>query len=198
MAGRSRNSIAQTEVPGGRAPQAPIHVVLVGLMGSGKTTVGTALAGRLGWPFRDSDAEIEQAEGRTVREVQAAFGVGRVHALEAGHLLAALASDPPSVIGAAASVIDDAGCRAALVDPGLVVVWLRARPEVLAGRFGGAGHRPSFGDEPVEFLKPQAARRDGLFAELDPLVIDTGTTPVQAAIDRILAVLRERADRPGR
>src|SRR5215208_4289943 len=77
------------------------HVVVVGLMGSGKTTVGRALADRLGWPFRDSDPEIQAVTGRTVRELRDDLGVDAMHDLEADQLLDALAAPGPAVVAPA-------------------------------------------------------------------------------------------------
>src|SRR4029079_2295269 len=74
------------------------HVVIVGLMGSGKTTVGRELAARLGWPLRDSDREIEAATGHTVRALRDEIGVDAMHELEARQLLDALSSPGPAVV----------------------------------------------------------------------------------------------------
>ncbi len=74
-----------------REPLPPVrHVVLVGLMGAGKTTVGRRLAARLGWPWHDSDADIEAATGLTVRDLRERDGVEAMHDLEAAQLLHAL------------------------------------------------------------------------------------------------------------
>jgi shikimate kinase len=151
----------------------PWHVVVVGLMGSGKTVVGRRLAASLGWPCRDSDGEIEAATGLTVRQLRDRDGVDAMHALEARHLLDALAAPEPSVISAAASTVEVPACRAAMSDPGVAVVWLRATPETLARRFSARDrHRPEYGASPEAFLAEQAARRHPLFASLDPIVID--------------------------
>ena len=131
----------------------PRHCVLVGLMGAGKSTVGSALAARLGWSFLDSDIEIQAATGRTVRELRDDIGVDAMHALEAEQLLRALASPEPAVIGAAASVVDVPACLDALRDPTVIVVWLQADPAVLAERFESADdHRPAYGDSTEGFL----------------------------------------------
>ena len=68
----------------------PRHIVIAGLMGAGKSTTGRALAERLGRVWHDSDAEIEAATGRTVRELRDAEGVDAMHAREAAQLLVAL------------------------------------------------------------------------------------------------------------
>jgi shikimate kinase len=168
------------------------HVVLVGLMGSGKTTVGQLVAAGLGWQLRDSDAEIEAREGRTVREIRDARGTAALHAIEAGQLLDALAGPDRAVICAAASTVDDERCRAALRDPSLLVVWLTATPASAAARFDNQGHRPRYGDDPAAFLARQAAERDALFRGLDAveLATDRGTPAEIAAL--VLARLPAR------
>jgi shikimate kinase len=148
------------------------HIVIVGLMGAGKTTVGRDLAARLGWAWRDSDLDIGAATGRTVRELRDEEGVEVMHAREAAQLMDALAARERSVVSAAASVVDVAACRAVLVAPEVAVIWLRAAPAVLAARFPAEGHRPAYGDSPTVFLAEQAARREPFLAALGGIVID--------------------------
>jgi shikimate kinase len=157
------------------------HVVLVGLMGSGKTTVGAALATRLGWGHRDSDDEIARAQGMSAREIAARDGIDHLHALELALLLDALVDPRPSVISAAASVIDEPAARAALADPDLEVVWLTADPRVLAKRAAGAAHRPS--PEPMD---TQAARRDPLYAAVADRTVDVAHRSVDQVVDAVL------------
>ena len=143
------------------------HVVITGLMGAGKSSVGQRVAARLGRAWRDSDLDIEAETGATVRELRDRDGVDAMHAREWTHLLDALEATEPSVISAAASVIDDPACRTAMAAPGVTVVWLRARPEVLAERFDSEDdHRPAYGDSVAAFLAEQAARREPLLADV--------------------------------
>ena len=72
------------------------HIVLVGLMGSGKTTIARRLAKQLGWPLRDSDADIRAAHGLTARALAERDGIDALHDLERDHLLEALARRGPS------------------------------------------------------------------------------------------------------
>jgi shikimate kinase len=172
-----------------RAARPVRHIVLVGLMGAGKTTVGGELASRLGLPWHDSDAEIETATGLTVRQLRDRDGVEAMHGLEASHLLRALEDPHPSVISAAASVIDVEACRQALSGPNVAVMWLRATPAVLANRFPLDDHRPSFGTSPLAFLEEQAGRRDPLFRKLDPIVVDVDRIGPGEAVARAIEAL---------
>jgi shikimate kinase len=158
------------------------HIVIVGLMASGKTTVGAALATALGRPHRDSDADIERTTGRTARQIAADDGIEHLHDLELQHLVDATREASPNVVSAAASVIDAPGGVAALDAPGTEVVWLRAAPEMLKSRIDSDDHRPS--PEPLEL---QADRRTPAFQAVADRVIDIdGRTP-EAIVAEIMA-----------
>ncbi|MFN8621923.1 MAG: shikimate kinase [Chloroflexota bacterium] len=161
-------------------------IVLMGLMGSGKSTVGRILAARLGWTLDDSDASIEAREGRTVKELRDELGVDDMHALEARHLVEALAAPRPRIVTPAAFCIEVEACRAALRGPGVAVAYLRARPETLAARFFAQPHRPAYGDDPATFLAAQGARRDPLFSAAATVIVDEDDLTPDAIADRIL------------
>jgi shikimate kinase len=181
--------------PPSRAPEPPERIVLLGLMGSGKTTLGTALAASLGWPMLDSDVQLQRSTGRSAREIREVDGTEALHAAEAQALLEALAERGPSVIGAAASTIENAAARTALGGPGVIALWLRGSPAVLAERFASGPHRPIYGPDPETVARNQALVRDPLFASVDPIVIEVdGHSPaeiVEAALDRVRERLRE-------
>jgi shikimate kinase len=186
------------------------HVVLVGLMGTGKTTTGVLVAAALGMPFRDGDAMLEAALGRTAAALRDEEGVEALHRAEARFLREALAADRPSVIAASAAVVDNPACRAALRTPGVAVAWLRANPAVLGRRFSGdaaasvaAGlegtHRPAYGEDPGAFLAAQARRRARRFAACRPrVIVDTGLLDPAAAAERIIAALGGASGGAGR
>ena len=158
------------------------HIVIVGLMGSGKTTVGAAVAAALGRPHRDSDADLLAATGRTARELAVDIGIVPLHGLELQHLVDALAEPDPVVVSAAASTIDEPAGRAALADPAVTVVWLQVHPEAAVARHAPDDHRPL-----PEALEIQAQRRDPLFAELADLAVDA-RRPVEEIVAAVLAV----------
>jgi shikimate kinase len=163
-------------------------------MAVGKSTVGRALATRLGRPFRDSDDDLAATRGLTGRALAERDGVQALHRWEAEHLLTTLAEVRPVVVAAAASVVDDAACRAALGEP--FVVWLRAPATVLARRMdsdaSAHGHRRRLGDlDAVAELEARRADRFGAVADLTiDTVVDGTTTDPDAIVAAILAALR--------
>jgi shikimate kinase len=166
------------------------HVVITGLMASGKSTTGQRLAERLGWPWRDSDVDIQTATGKTVRELRDSEGVDAMHELEHAELMRALDDPTPSVISAAASVIDDPAARAAMSRPGVAVFWLHGSPELLARRFHSLDdHRPTYGDSPEEFLAEQAARREPLLGSIGAHVIKVDGLTRDEVFERVMEAL---------
>lgn len=167
-------------------------IVLVGLMGSGKTSVGTRLAAALGCQFRDSDWGLERRYGQTAAEQVAQHGADLLHEREAAVVREGLAVRPPAVIAAAASVVEDPATRAAL--GGAYVVWLDAPPELLATRIGAGGdHRPHYDPDPVVMLSRQRARRARWFREVADLVVDVSAVDPDEVTARILAAVRRTA-----
>ena len=159
-------------------------IVVIGLMGSGKSAVASRLAARLGRVLRDSDADIEAATGRTVRELATSEGVTAMHDREAAHLLDALAEHDPVVVAAAGSTIERADCRQALGRA--AVVWLDVVPTVLAARFASRPHRPDFGRPVAALLAEQQERRGPLYASVADIVLrDSAATP-DALADAVL------------
>src|SRR5687768_702051 len=141
------------------------HLVLVGLMGVGKTTVGEVLARRLGRDLVDSDLRIEALTGRTVKQILDADGVEAMRRSEAAALFDALADPEPRVIAAAAGVVLDPDDRRRLAAADAEVVWLTADPAVLAPRTATRAHRPWLDADPVGTLRRMEAEREPLYRE---------------------------------
>ena len=165
-------------------------------MGVGKTTVGTALSQHLGWPLSDSDAAIEGLTRQTGLEIQEAEGIQVLHRLEADHLLMALGAAEPSIVSAAASVIDNSRCRQALRGETVLPIWLRAAPATLAIRFHNERHRPQFGEVPDDFFRTQSRTRGPRFEEVDPVVFDVDDVDFDELVQAILACIEERVGHP--
>ncbi len=157
----------------------PRHLVLVGSMGAGKTTIGTLLSAATGLPLVDNDRVLTTTEGENAAELARERGVDTLHDRECRQLLTALAAPEPSVVGAAASTVEIPSCRAAL--GGHFVAWLRVSPEVAAERLDEAAHRRDLGPDPVGALRALAARRDPLYATVADVVVDIDSvTPAEA------------------
>ncbi len=164
-----------------------VHVVLVGLMGAGKTTVGNVVAARLGRELVDSDMRIEERTGRTVKEILAADGVEALRRHESDALFDALADGTPRVIAAAGGVVLDPAHRRRLTASGAFVVWLDADPRLLAPRTLTRKHRPWLDDDPVGTLDRMHRERSPLYDEVASLIVTVdGLTPEQIA-DRIVS-----------
>jgi shikimate kinase len=171
-------------------------VVLVGMMGSGKSTVGRILARRWGRRFLDSDEVIERRLDRTVAEIFRQEGEVAFRRLEAEALEEALEATPTAVVAAAGGVVLDPGNRA-LLQGAPTVVWLRAEPQVLLDRISRAGqdHRPLLDDDPAGVLRRMAHERTDLYAEVADAVVDVeGLRPEQVADAVELAVAGVGAD----
>ena len=160
-------------------------------MGAGKTTVGRAAAGRLGWAFIDSDAQVEARAGRTVAEIWRADGEAGFRHLEAEALAAALASTDqrPAVVAAAGGVVLDRRNRA-LLEQHPPVVWLRARLDTLARRVGTGEGRPLLAEDPRSALERLMAVRYPLYEQVADGVVDVDDLPPSAVVDRVLDAAR--------
>ena len=167
------------------------HVVLIGLMASGKSTIGPRLAVRIGRPFLDNDVMLEARTGRSAREIAAADGADALHRQEADALIDALSASIPAVIAAAAAAPMEPDVAGALARH--VVVYLRAAPAVLAARIERApaddDHRPFVADDARAVLVEQFAARDGRYRELAGLTVDTEWGTTEAIVELIASAL---------
>jgi shikimate kinase len=171
------------------------RILLIGMMGAGKSTVGRLLAERLGWPYVDSDEQVEIRTGMTVPEIFAARGEPAFRAEEAAALEEATTSDGPLVVSVAGGAVLDAGNRARIRDSGLVV-WLRAPVNILAARVGSGAGRPLLGDDPLASLTRLYRERAPLYQALADVTIDVDQGTPQEVADRVLAARHQASVAP--
>lgn len=175
----------------------PKHVVLVGMMGAGKSTVGRKVAVGLDRPFFDSDSVIEQRVGRSVREIFEQDGEPEFRKLEANVFAELLESTVPSVIAAGGGAVLDEGTRLAL-SRSAIVVWLRASLELLSTRLTQSrenDHRPllDVADDNAQdvqmVLAELSAQRSPIYQEVADHVIDVGHKGSSHTVKSILEAL---------
>ena len=162
-------------------------VVLVGMMGAGKSSIGRRLAGRMEIPFVDADIEIEKAAGMSIAEIFAAHGEPYFRAGEA-RVIVRLLDGGPQVLATGGGAFMNPETRATIRAKG-ISVWLRATLEVLNRRIKRRGDRPLLKDsDPVETLKRLIEQRYPVYAEAD-LTVESREVPHETIVDEILAGL---------
>ena len=160
------------------------HVILVGLPGSGKSSVGRKVASRLGRPFVDFDEELERRTGTTVGEIFRAHGESHFRSLELG-LTRELAKTEGAILAPGGGWVTVPGAMA-LLRPPARMIYLRVAPEVAILRMG-AGHRQRpllEAEEPVEVLRRLAERREPAYRQAD-FAIDTDIVDVESLAAQI-------------
>jgi shikimate kinase len=166
-------------------------VVLVGMMGAGKSSIGRRLSSRLGIPFVDADTEIEKAAGMTIPEIFSAQGEPYFRAGEA-RVIARLLESGPQVLATGGGAFMNAETRAAIHLKG-VSVWLRATVDVLSRRIKRRNDRPLLENaDPVETLKRLLVERDPVYAEAD-VTVESREVPHDTIVDEIVEGLRGNA-----
>ncbi len=163
----------------------PDRLLLVGMMGVGKTTVGRLVADRLGWPYLDSDAQVMADTGRTVPEIFADEGEAAFRAEESRVLAEAVSGTDYVVVSVAGGAVLSEANRALLVRSGSVV-WLRADPATLAARVGSGVGRPLLGADPAAALAALDEERRPLYESVAALVVDVDTLTPEQVADRVV------------
>ena len=161
------------------------HVVFIGMMGAGKTTVGRKVAHRLDRPFFDTDERLEQVSGRTVADWFEVSGQDAFRDVESDVLAVLLDSDEPSVIATGGGIVVRSENRARLKNPAVTVVWLRSEPAFLANRVSQKGnrpHRPLLETDPFEVLQRLDLERRAFYGEIADVIIDI--EPVHRSMDK--------------
>jgi shikimate kinase len=173
------------------APDAdpPKHLVLVGMMGAGKTTVGRACAESLGRPFVDTDDLVSVATGLTIPELFELEGEAAFRALEKQAVADACAAPIPVVIACGGGAIVDPDNRRALRRVGFVV-WLQAPTEELHRRVGPDSGRPLLAAGGPGSLERIAALREDAYAATADATVDTSGRAVADVVFEVLDRLR--------
>ncbi len=174
--------------PAGAGYRPSRSVVLVGLMGAGKTSIGRRLAQRLGLAFVDSDHEIETAAGCTIETIFEMYGEKAFRDCER-RVIGRLLEEPVQVVATGGGAFIDPETRAQVKARGLSV-WLRADLDLLLHRVARRANRPLLkrGD-PREILAGLMAQRYPLYAEAD-VTVDTRDAPPDVTVDAVLSALQ--------
>jgi shikimate kinase len=169
-------------------------VVLVGMMGSGKSSIGRRLATRLAIPFVDADTEIESRADLTIPEIFEKYGEPYFRAGEA-RVIANLLDHGPQVLATGGGAFMNPDTRTA-IGAKAISVWLKAELEVLMKRIRRRNDRPMLKtDDPAATLAELVATRYPIYAEAD-LTVLSREVPHDTIVDEIVAALRPRVGAP--
>jgi shikimate kinase len=167
-------------------------IVLVGMMGAGKSSIGRRLAGRMNIPFVDADAEIEAAASMSIADIFAVHGEPYFRSGEA-RVIARLLEQGPQVLATGGGAFMNAQTRAT-VRTKAISVWLKADLDVLTRRLRRRNDRPLLKTEdPVATLTDLLAVRDPVYAEADVTVISRDVTH-EVIVDEIIAAVSGKLD----
>lgn len=169
-------------------------IALVGLMGVGKSSVGRRLANALGLPFRDADAEVEAAAGRSISEIFGELGEAAFRDGER-RVIARLLEGPPHVLATGGGAFMNPETRALIKDRA-VSVWLKADLDILARRVARKDNRPLIaGKDPMDVLKAQADARYPAYAEAD-ITVETGDAAHHITVGQVIEALQQHLGEP--
>lgn len=172
-------------------------LVLVGLMGAGKSAVGSRLAARLGIPFIDADAEIEAAAGTSIADIFARHGEAAFRDGERRVIARLLATEPVHVLATGGGAFMDPETRA-LIKQTAISVWLRADLDVLFRRVSRRAHRPLLKTaDPKGTLAVLMEARYPVYAEAD-IIVDSRDGPIGDMVSRMIAAIAGYCDKENR
>jgi shikimate kinase len=188
---------ATQQLAGTASPEATIvaalgrrSLVLVGMMGAGKSSIGRRLAARLDIAFVDADVEIEKAAGMSIPDMFATRGEGEFRAGEARVILRLLDSGP-QVLATGGGAFLSADTRAAIAATG-ISIWLNAEFEVLMKRIRRRHDRPLLKtDDPGATLRELIAARYPVYALAD-LTVQSREVPHDKIVDEIVSALADQ------
>ncbi len=160
-----------------------LSIVLVGMMGSGKSTVGSRLAARLALPFVDADHEIEVAAGMSIPDIFASRGEAEFRAGEQ-RVIARLLTQGPQVLATGGGAFMNADTRARIAERG-VSIWLKADPDTLMRRVRKRGNRPLLQtSDPDATLRALLAEREPVYALAD-LTVTSRDDPHDVVVEAV-------------
>lgn len=169
------------------------HIVLVGLMGSGKSSVGRRLAQATSRQFFDTDRIVEETHHQSVREMFETVGEQEFRKRETDALRGALSSETPAVIAAAGGVVlSDVNrglIRGATQRDTAYVVWLDTEPHELAHRVQRGTHRPLLDADPVGTLEAMSVERHSMYAEVATHVVETNGRTLEEVCTEVAIAL---------
>jgi len=163
-------------------------IVLVGMMGAGKSSIGRRLAARLGVPFSDADAEIEEAAGMSIADIFEAHGELSFRSGEA-RVIARLLEQGPKVLATGGGAFVNPQTRARIHEKG-ISVWLKAEIDVLSRRLRRRSDRPLLKTaDPTATLASLLAARNPIYGEAN-LVVISRDVPHDVIVEEIVTALR--------
>lgn len=169
-------------------------IVLVGMMGSGKSTVGSRLAARLALPFVDADHEIEVAAGMSIPDIFASRGEAEFRAGEQ-RVIARLLTQGPQVLATGGGAFMNADTRARIAERG-VSVWLKADPDTLMRRVRKRGNRPLLQtSDPDATLRALLMEREPVYALAD-LTVTSRDDPHDVVVEAVREAVEQWLDAP--
>ncbi len=182
--------MSQNSVPTNPASPTDRMIVLVGLMGAGKSCVGRRVAQRINVPFVDADAEVETAAGCSIADIFTQYGEEAFRDGER-RVIARLLEGPPAVLATGGGAFMDDETRRLILN-GSTSIWLRADLDTLVSRTAGRSHRPLLNEgEPREILAKLIEQRYPIYAEAD-IIVDTGSDSATVTCDRVIDALASR------
>lgn len=172
-------------------------IVMIGMMGVGKSSIGRRLAARLAVPFVDADTEIEKAAGMSIADIFARHGEAYFRSGEA-RVIARLLDSGPQVLASGGGAVMNADTRAAIKARG-VSVWLKADVDVLLRRVAKRkNERPMLHtDDPSETLRQLLIAREPVYAQAD-LTVQSREGPHDAIVTEIMQALADLLDKHSR
>jgi shikimate kinase len=165
------------------------RVLLLGMMGAGKTSVGRAIGARTGWPYRDNDDAVADLTGLPTQQLHEQRGTAALRAAESQVLHDALAGTPPYVAAVAGGVVESDDDVAALQAADAFVVYLHTPVEELVRRVGDGAGRPFLQPDPEAALRRLSAGREPRYRAVADLVVDTSVGDAGSHADQVVRAL---------